>query len=131
MFPRIIPSLVLPEIASKQANAIKPIIGALAISIAHEQREKRIEIYSNQEQFRVAMEREKENKPHENWKPSKLPEWLLYEIETNVTIRRIQVKVAENMMNPSDVGKKHSVMQLNMGEGKTKNEKKNGEKNNI
>ncbi|XP_031638985.1 uncharacterized protein LOC116351075 [Contarinia nasturtii] len=119
MYPRIVPSTVLPEIASKHANPLKPIIGALAITISHEQRNKRIEIYSKQEQLRGAKEREEENKPHENWKPSKYPEWLLFEIEQNVTIRRVQVKVAEHMMNPTDIGTKHSVMQLNMGEGKT------------
>ncbi|XP_055310983.1 uncharacterized protein LOC129573873 [Sitodiplosis mosellana] len=124
MYPRAVPSLVVPQITSKGNSDLKAIVGALAITIAHEQREKRIEIYSQQEQLKVALEKEIENKPHENWKPCDYPAWLLFEIEQNLTIRRVQVDVANHMMNPSqnegaDDKKKHSVMQLNMGEGKT------------
>ncbi|XP_055310984.1 uncharacterized protein LOC129573874 [Sitodiplosis mosellana] len=124
MYPRAVPSLVLPQITSKGNSDLRSIVGALAITIAHEQREKRIEIYSQQEQLKVALEKEIENKPHENWKPCDYPAWLLFEIEQNLTIRRVQVDVANHMMNPSqnegaDDKKKHSVMQLNMGEGKT------------
>lgn len=120
VYPRAVPSLVLPQIASNEENDLKAVIGALARTIAHEQRIKRIEIYSQQDQFR--MEKETENQPHVNWKPCDFPEWLLFEIEQNLTIRGVQVNVANHMMNPTKIGgsdAKHSVMQLNMGEGKT------------
>lgn len=55
---------------------------------------------------------------HEN---SDRPEWLLFEIEQNLTIRRIQIEIANRMIDPpamNDTYAKHSVMQLNMGEGK-------------
>lgn len=119
LYPRAVPSLILPEIIADGDDELKPVIGALAIKIAQEQRQKRIKIYSQHEQLRAAMERERQNKPHMNWHPSKYPEWLLFEIEQNLTIRRIQVKIAIRMMKPPDIEKKHSVMQLNMGEGKT------------
>lgn len=117
MFPRSVPTLVLPEIATNGNNPLKDVIGALAITIAHEQRDKRIQIYSQQDQFRVALENEENNRPHMNWNPSQRPEWLLFEIEQNLTIRSVQVDVANHMMNPTN--NTHSVMQLNMGEGKT------------
>lgn len=119
MFPQAVPSLVLPEITNQENNPLKCIIGALAIKIVHEQRDKRIAFYESREQFRVAMEREVKEKPHINWNPSERPEWLLFEIEQNLTIRATQVDVANHMMNPTNNNNKHSVMQLNMGEGKT------------
>lgn len=119
MYPRAVPSFVLPEIVSKNNGQLKTVIGALAITIAFEQRQKRIDIFAQHNQFKAAMQKEKENKSHVNWKPCDYPEWLLFEIEQNLTIRKIQVDVAKHMMQPSNSTKKHSVMQLNMGEGKT------------
>lgn len=52
-----------------------------------------------------------------NWTPNEYPEWLLFEIEMNLSIRKIQVEVARRMIDPP--GGVHSVLQLNMGEGKT------------
>lgn len=52
-----------------------------------------------------------------NWTPNEYPEWLLFEIEMNLTIRKLQVEVARKMIDPPNGV--HSVMQLNMGEGKT------------
>ena len=57
------------------------------------------------------------NIPHSNWSPSKFPGWLIFEIESNLTIREVQVKVAEQLMNPDK--QTNMVLQLNMGEGKS------------
>lgn len=95
------------------------IIGALAITIAKEQREKRIKALEHRPDSEVALEKEKENEPYKNWKPCEYPEWLLFEIEQNLTIRRIQIEISKRMINPPESGTKHSTMQLNMGEGKT------------
>lgn len=135
LFPRIVPSLLLPKIicdtdaaaAAEDADddSLQALIGAWGLTIAQEQRKKRVEIYSNRPDLQPAMERELANEPHENWKPCERPEWLVFEIEQNLTIREIQIKVAEHMMNPPPIQNattddaKHSVMQLNMGEGKT------------
>lgn len=69
--------------------------------------------------MKAALEQEQVNEPHTNWLPSEHPEWLLFEIEQDLTIRPIQIAVAKRMINPPAIGTKHSVMQLNMGEGKT------------
>ncbi|XP_031621557.1 uncharacterized protein LOC116339677 [Contarinia nasturtii] len=120
LYPRTVPTMVLPMLISNETdNRLKMIIGALALTIAKEQRQKRIEIFSQDPQLKPAYEREIENDPHVNWKPHQRPEWLLFEIEQNLTIRRIQIEIARRMLNPPNIGTKHSTMQLNMGEGKT------------
>ncbi|KAL4796142.1 hypothetical protein BDV19DRAFT_398433 [Aspergillus venezuelensis] len=53
----------------------------------------------------------------EGWQASESPDWLLFEIESNLTIRERQAEVAWRMITPGD--QENSVLQLNMGEGKT------------
>lgn len=120
IYPRIVPSLVLPKIANRtDSSPLKMVIGAIAMATVREQREKRVLIYSQRPELRAALEREIEHEPHLNWKPCDYPEWLLFEIEQNLMIRRIQIEIAKRMINPPEIGTKHNVMQLNMGEGKT------------
>ncbi|KAH7176975.1 hypothetical protein EDB81DRAFT_898494, partial [Dactylonectria macrodidyma] len=45
------------------------------------------------------------------------PEWLLLECESGIIIRDVQTQIAQEMINPPE--NKNSVMQLNMGEGKS------------
>lgn len=120
MHPRAVPSLVLPKIASQDIeSSLKMIIGALAITIAKENREKRINALKQHAELKATWEREIENEPYQNWKPCDYPEWLLFEIEQDLTIRRIQTEIAKRMISPPEGTTKHSTMQLNMGEGKT------------
>lgn len=123
LFPRLTPSLLLSKLLATDVDKnLKYLAGAWAVTIAHEQREKRITMYSKRPELQATMEREIENKLHANWKPHKRPEWLIFEVEQNVTIREIQIKVAEQMIEPpmrDGIDARHSVMQLNMGEGKT------------
>ncbi|CAF1602061.1 unnamed protein product, partial [Adineta ricciae] len=67
--------------------------------------------------------KELSNIPHSNWIPSEHISWLILELEMNITIREMQVKVARHMMQPNlnlDKQEVQSiVMQMNMGEGKT------------
>lgn len=51
------------------------------------------------------------------WSPYEYPSWLLLEIENDITIRSLQVRVALEMMQSSSNA--NSVLQLNMGEGKS------------
>lgn len=51
------------------------------------------------------------------WDPMMHPEWLVFEVENNLSIRDIQVEFANAMMNPPN--RQNSIMQLNMGEGKS------------
>ncbi|RAL06801.1 uncharacterized protein BO97DRAFT_447317 [Aspergillus homomorphus CBS 101889] len=53
----------------------------------------------------------------EGWDAATRPEWLLLEIENNITIRACQAEVAQRIICPDPPG--NSVLQLNMGEGKT------------
>ncbi|CAF3598106.1 unnamed protein product [Rotaria sp. Silwood1] len=63
------------------------------------------------------------NTPHTNWIPAEHLPWLILELEMNITIREIQIKVVRHMMEPptsaDDKIAKNIVMQMNMGEGKT------------
>lgn len=122
LIERMVPSLFLRKILNADTNAdLKALIGAWATAIAREQYQKRAGIRSGNSDLAAA--RESENRPHMNWKPCEYPEWLLFEIEQNLTIRRIQIEIAKRMISPppnaDGCSTKHSVMQLNMGEGKT------------
>ena len=57
------------------------------------------------------------NAGHQNWDPLDQPEWLLLEIENDLLIRPAQVRIAEEMISPSSGA--NSLLQLNMGEGKS------------
>lgn len=119
MSPRNVPTMILPKLIAKETDSrLKAIIGAWALAIAKEQRLDRISIYSGQSQLKPDLERELENEPHVNWTPNEYPEWLIFEIEQNLTIRRIQVEIAKQMLDENEM-KSHFTMQLNMGEGKT------------
>jgi hypothetical protein len=57
-----------------------------------------------------------ENVGHENWDPREFPELLLLELESNITIRKVQEEVAAEMRSSSG---ENRTLQLNMGEGKS------------
>ncbi|KAJ5136400.1 hypothetical protein N7448_004954 [Penicillium atrosanguineum] len=61
--------------------------------------------------------KEVESVSEEGWEALEYPGWLLFEIENNLTIRKSQTDVALNIISPTP--QSNSVMQLNMGEGKT------------
>lgn len=123
LFPRLVPTFLLQKLINAATDdRLTALIGAWAIEIAREQRDNRIQIYSQRSELKGLMSRELENKPYSNWKPCDRPEWLIFEIEQNLTIRPIQVEIANRMIDPpeaEETNAKHSVMQLNMGEGKT------------
>ncbi|KAJ6646166.1 hypothetical protein Bhyg_01377, partial [Pseudolycoriella hygida] len=120
IYPRFVKSLVLPKLLSSDIrDELKWVIGAFAVTLAHEQRADRIRSYENQPQMIAALQLERENEPHSNWFPVEYPEWLLFEIEQNLSVRRIQIEIAKRMIFPPKTHTAHSVMQLNMGEGKT------------
>lgn len=61
---------------------------------------------------------EEQNNPgHTNWMPIDEPDWLLIEVEANILIRPDQVNVARATISPSSGS--NSVLQMNMGQGKT------------
>ncbi|KAL6701246.1 hypothetical protein J3F84DRAFT_391848 [Trichoderma pleuroticola] len=65
-----------------------------------------------------AIHEELRNVGHENWDPMEEdPDWLLLEIDSNVLIRTDQIDVARAVVNPASG--QNSVLQMNMGRGKT------------
>ncbi|KAI9728103.1 MAG: hypothetical protein M1834_007819 [Cirrosporium novae-zelandiae] len=61
--------------------------------------------------------RELRTSGHEGWNPMDYPDWLLFEIDNNILIRPEQAEIGLEMISPSSGT--NSVMQLNMGEGKS------------
>ena len=53
----------------------------------------------------------------QEWDPMTFPEWLLLEVESGLLLREVQASIAKHMLDP-ELGR-NSVMQLNMGEGKS------------
>jgi hypothetical protein len=60
---------------------------------------------------------EEANLGHSNWRPQDHPDWLLLEIDSNLLIRPDQVDVALATISPASGT--NSVLQMNMGQGKT------------
>ncbi|TGO19500.1 hypothetical protein BTUL_0004g01400 [Botrytis tulipae] len=87
-----------------------------ALHITELQRLLRIEeAFSKGDQQRLI--EEQNNLGHSNWQPIEDPDWLLIEVEANILIRPDQVDVARATISPSS--KSNSVLQMNMGQGKT------------
>ncbi|KAF9894293.1 hypothetical protein FE257_007796 [Aspergillus nanangensis] len=61
--------------------------------------------------------KESQTIPGSGWDSEVNPEWLLFEIENDLTIREQQATVAKEMIRPTPGG--NAVLQLTMGEGKT------------
>lgn len=78
LFPRIVPSLLLPKIIGDAADSLQALIGAWGLAIVQEQRKKRVEIYASRTDLQPALERERANDPHENWRPCDHPEWMVF-----------------------------------------------------
>lgn len=64
-----------------------------------------------------AMAEELADPGHATWNPAEHPDWLLLEIEGNLLIRPHQVSVALSTISPRSG--RNSVLQMNMGQGKT------------
>ncbi|KAI4755334.1 hypothetical protein E4T52_08277 [Aureobasidium sp. EXF-3400] len=101
---------------SSIAPSWRPVLLFLAESIASLQRAERILILHKKQNFR-GLRKELRTPGREGWSTEEHPSWLLLEIENNITIRPLQAKVAKEMM--SSRSGSNSVMQLNMGEGKS------------
>ena len=87
-----------------------------AQAIAMVQRARRISELSSRQQ-RAEYEREANNEGQSGWDPLEHPDWLLVELESNLLIRQVQAEIAMEMLQPRS--QQNSVIQLNMGEGKS------------
>ena len=80
------------------------------------QRKRRIAAF---EYLGLQSERAKETANHGGlgWEALKYPDWLLIQLDANLLIRPVQASIAHEMMSPKS--EQNTVMQLNMGEGKS------------
>ncbi|KAI9771414.1 MAG: hypothetical protein M1839_002804 [Geoglossum umbratile] len=120
IWPCITPITVLEQLRSTTAfvfgDRMKESIITYASSITTLQRLMRIEdahLKGNKQR----LQEEQENAGHANWEPLTRPDWILLEIDANILIRPGQVNVALATISPSS--KSNSVLQMNMGQGKT------------
>ncbi|KAG9663822.1 hypothetical protein KCU64_g1072, partial [Aureobasidium melanogenum] len=120
LWPRTSESALLSYLSSakisKLAPAWKSTLLTFAEKIASLQRAERMLRSAKLQDYRTLC-KELETPGREGWSLHEQPSWLLLEIENNITIRPLQAKVAKEMMSPSSGA--NSVMQLNMGEGKS------------
>ncbi|GKU07943.1 unnamed protein product [Fusarium langsethiae] len=116
--PRISPIFFLQQLRSSQwsqlLSAWQDAIIEYGQAIAALQQAKRLIQFQNDP---VDLLRELESAGHKNWNPREHPEWLLLECESEILIRDVHQQIAQQMIQPPD--NKNSVMQLNMGEGKS------------
>ena len=80
------------------------------------QRKRRIAAF---EYLGLQSERAKETVNHggQGWEALKYLDWLLIQLDANLLIRPVQASIAHEMMSPKS--EQNTVMQLNMGEGKS------------
>ncbi|KAF5597927.1 hypothetical protein FPCIR_3503 [Fusarium pseudocircinatum] len=116
--PRISPTQILQQLRPAQWKTLsagwKESLIHYGIAITSLQRARRLIRFQSSH---VDLIRELENGGHQSWCPYDHPEWLLLECESEIMIRDVQQQIAEKMINPPD--NQNSVMQLNMGEGKS------------
>ena len=65
----------------------------------------------------VDFHKELDNEGHQNWEPLEKPDWLLMEIESDISVRPVQADIANLMISPES--NQNAIVQLLMGEGKT------------
>ncbi|SCV44708.1 uncharacterized protein FFB14_08302 [Fusarium fujikuroi] len=116
--PRVSPTQILQQLRPAQWKTLsagwKESLIHYGLAITSLQQAKRLIRFQSSH---VDLIRELENGGHQSWCPFDHPEWLLLECESEIMIRDVQQQIAEQMINPPD--SKNSVMQLNMGEGKS------------
>ncbi|CAF1324840.1 unnamed protein product [Adineta steineri] len=130
---RIIPTILISSLQQKNSYSVNSLAfdlskeqctllgGTLVNWILEQQMEKALYFVINNKND--DFEKELSNIPHSNWTPSEHVHWLILELEMNIIIRDIQIKVAHHMMQLNETTNgsavKNIVMQMNMGEGKT------------
>jgi hypothetical protein len=119
-WPRVSPSLILQQLAHDRVTHLpqswKISIVNYGLAITSLQQADRLVALAKGAHSQELLN-ELRNPGHVNWNPHDYPESLLMEVESGIMIREVQEQIASEMRAPSSVG--NSVMQLNMGEGKS------------
>ncbi|KAI5863834.1 hypothetical protein GGS23DRAFT_516098 [Durotheca rogersii] len=120
LWPAVTRVTVLEQLRSTAnrdfGSGMKDAILSLALSITSLQKQIRMDSYQRLNEI-TRYEEERLNIGHRNWRVEDYPEWLLLEVESNLLIRETQVEVALAIVSPESGAS--SVLQLNMGQGKT------------
>jgi len=120
LWPRVSPRDILSKLTISQRSLLSESWKAAFIeyagSVTMVQRAIRISRLTAPE-YRAELERELSNSGRVGWDAMSHPDWLLVELESNLLIRQVQAEIASEMLAPSSG--KNSVVQLNMGEGKS------------
>ncbi|KAI9840424.1 MAG: hypothetical protein M1837_001637 [Sclerophora amabilis] len=120
LWPRITPTGLLEWLSTARINCLetpwKRALVTFGVAITLSQRAERLLLLRAQNDL-AAFYKEAENTGHQTWDPEQYPDWLLLEIDNDLLIRPIQAKVASEMISPQSEA--NSVIQLNMGEGKS------------
>lgn len=101
LYPRLVPTTIFPRILPPRFDEPprnveqQYLIGALAVMTCREQFALRTARYLSQTQMEGALRSQQENPLHSNWRPHEHPEWLLFEIEMDLSIRIMQVGLHE------------------------------------
>lgn len=120
LWPAVTPVTILEQLRSTSrrsfGSGMREGLLQFAVSITDWQRQMRIESYRRSNES-SRCEEERQNIGHRNWRVEDYPDWLLLEVEANLLIRETQVEVALAIIAPKS--RANSVLQLNMGQGKT------------
>ncbi|EJT69150.1 hypothetical protein GGTG_13259 [Gaeumannomyces tritici R3-111a-1] len=120
LLPRICPAFFLSQLATSRLKTIptswRPALIRYGLAYQDAQRAERLLALASQSSL-ADLAKELGNTAHQNWTPYEYPFVLLMEVESNITIRKVQIDIARQMISPPDG--RNSVMQLNMGEGKS------------
>ncbi len=118
MWPRLLITSLLQHLAGGKGASLRDdwesSLIEYALTISNLQRAERLLtcIGNNSELLS-----ELNNSSHQDWDSIKYPDWLLLEIENNISIRRVQAQIAREMISPSSDA--NSILQLNMSEEKS------------
>ena len=118
MWPRLSKISLLQHLASANVSLLRndwrDSLIAYGLAISTLQRAERLLSCTDND---LELLNELKNLGHQGWDTAQYPEWLLFEVENNLLIRHAQAQIALEMISPSSGA--NSVLQLNMGEGKS------------
>ncbi len=114
LLERPVPAVLLPRMLESVDGALARDLQTLVELRTWLQKARRIARMSPQDPLR---QREIEDAHHDGWRTAERPEWALVELENNVSMRPVQARVAQRMLDGHEG--KNAVVQLNMGEGKS------------
>jgi hypothetical protein len=120
LWPSIGPGALLGQLAlhlrKGLSNNWRSVLTSLAEALAAQQKTLRLNTF---ERLGLDAEYRQEaaNSGGQGWEILAYPDWLLIQLDANLLIRPVQASIAKEMMTPEK--QTNTVMQLNMGEGKS------------